>query len=70
MKYANVASERSHIQIPSHFSLNKFTLVTIGNFAHVDRSSFSGVLSTHDTAMTLFQMKPLMYFLLQSEISH
>lgn len=57
-KYVIMASERSHAPIPSHFSLNKFTLVAMDSFDHTDRSSLSSALSNHDTIITLFQIKP------------
>ena len=57
-KYAIVANERSHVPIQSHFSFNIFSIAALNNIDHIDRNSLSGVLSTHDTAMSLFQIKP------------
>ena len=46
------------VPLPSHFSASSFTLSAFDNFDHNDNSSLSGKKSTHDTAITLFQVKP------------
>ena len=46
------------IPLPSHFSASSFTLSAFDNFGHNDNSSLSGKKSTHDTMITLFQVKP------------
>ena len=57
-KYAVHRSEPSGIPLPSHFSLNQFTLAAFDNFDHNDKYTLSGLSSSHDTAITLFQVKP------------
>ena len=41
------------VPIPSHFSRHMFTIATLGNFDHQDRSSPTGMNSTHETVSTL-----------------
>ena len=41
------------VPIPSHFSRHMFTIATLGNFDHQDRSSPTGMTSTHETVSTL-----------------
>ena len=57
-KYTIVKSSETGVPIPSHFSPSVFTIAAFDNFDYSDRSSLSGTKHTHDTAITLFQMKP------------
>ena len=57
-KYAVHRSQPSGIPVPSHFSLDEFTVAAFDNFDHDDKSTLSGLNSSHDTAITLFQVKP------------
>jgi hypothetical protein len=56
--YAYLSSEKSDVPLPSHFSVDEFTIAAFDNFDHADQSSPSGMMSNHDTVMTLFQVKP------------
>ena len=58
---AKLAISRSNdtgIPLPTHFSKSEFTIAAMDNFDHSDFSSLTGTAGTHDTAMTLFQIKP------------
>ena len=46
------------VPIPCHFSKDMFTIAAFDNFDHQDRSSPTGVNSSHETVSTLFQVKP------------
>ena len=56
-KYAILKSSETGVPILSHFSPSVFT-IAFDNFDHSDRSSLSSTKHTHDTAITLFRMKP------------
>ena len=58
MKYAVLRSEGSGIPIPSHFSLEEFTIAAFDNFNHADRNTLSGKSIANDTAIVLFQTIP------------
>ena len=59
-KYVIKQTNDTEITVPleSHFSASSFTLSAFDNFDHNDNSSLSGKKSTHDTTITLFQVKP------------
>ena len=46
------------ILLPTHFSKSHFTVAVMDNFDHSDFNSLTGTAGNHDTAMTLFQIKP------------
>ena len=46
------------VPLPSPFSASSFTLSAFDSFDLNDNSSLSGKKSTHDTAITLLQVKP------------
>ena len=46
------------IPLPTHFSKSHFAIAAMDNFDHSDFNSLTGTAGTHDTAMTLFQIKP------------
>ena len=46
------------IPLPTHFSPTQSTLAAMDNFDHSDANSLAGISVSHDTAMTLFQIKP------------
>ena len=50
--------EPSGIPLLSHSSLNQFTLEAFDNFNHDDKCTLSGLSSSQDTAIKLFQLKP------------
>ena len=50
--------EKVLVLIPSHFSKDMFIIAAFDNFDHQDRSSTTGMNSSHDTVSTLFQVKP------------
>ena len=54
-KYAVRRSEPSGIPLPSHFSLNHFTLAAFDNFDHDDKYTLSGLSSSHNTASHYFK---------------
>ena len=58
---AKLATSRSNdtgIPLQTYFSKSQFTIAAMDNFDHSDFNSFTGTASTHDTSMTLFQIKP------------
>ena len=57
-KLAILNSKSNGVPIPSHFVQKEFTLGALDNFDHSDKNSLSGLLSCHDTDMTLCQTKP------------
>ena len=57
-QYTLMQCEKILVPIPSHFSKDMFTIAAFDNFDHQDRSSPSGMNSSHDTVSTLFQVKP------------
>ena len=58
-KYAILMSKDVHVPLPSHFSKFLFTIAAVDNFDYTDRNSLSGTKHSHDTAITVFQEKPL-----------
>ena len=58
-KYTILKSKDVHVPLPSHFSKPSFTIAAFGNFDNTDRNSLSGTKHSHDTAVTVFQEKPL-----------
>ena len=56
--YSCIEGEKYGVPIPSHFVHESFTIAAFDNFDHVDRSSSSGMMSSHDSVMVLFQIKP------------
>ena len=58
-KYTILESLNDKVPLPSHFDANNFTLAAMDNFDNADRNSLSGTMHAHDTAMTLFQVKPI-----------
>ena len=46
------------IPLPTHFSKSQFTIAAMDNFDHSGLKSLTKTAGTHDTTMTLFQMKP------------
>ena len=58
-KYTILESLNDKVPLPSHFDANNFTLAAMDNFDNADRNSLSGTMHAHDTAMTLFQIKPI-----------
>ena len=57
---AKLAISRSNdtgITLPTHFSKSQFTIAAMDNFDHSDFNSLTGTAGTHDTAMTLLQIK-------------
>ena len=57
-KYAFTKSQTDDIPMPSHFVTDRFTIAAFDNFDSADKSSPTGTLSSHDTALVLFQIKP------------
>ena len=57
-KLAISRSSDTGIPLPTHFSKSHFIKAAIDNFDHSDFNSLTGTAGTHDTAMTLFQIKP------------
>ena len=51
-------SKNCHLPLRSHFTNENFTFTAFDNFDHQDESSASRKFSTHDTVITLFQVKP------------
>ena len=56
-KYTILKSKDVHV--PSHFTKSSFTIAAFDNFDNTDRNSLSGTKHSHDTAITVFQEKPL-----------
>ena len=46
------------IPLPTHFSKSQFAIAAMDNFDHSGLNSLTKTAGTHDTAMTLFQIKP------------
>ena len=46
------------IPLPTRFSKSQFAIAAMDNFDHSDFNSLTGTAGTHNTAMTLFQIKP------------
>ena len=57
-KYTILKSKNDNVPLPSHFSATSFTTAPFDNFDNTDRNSLSGTKHTHDTAITIFQVKP------------
>ena len=57
-RFTYFQSKNEGVPVPSHFSIDVFTIGVFVNFDHSNRSSLSGKFSNHDTVMTLFQVKP------------
>ena len=57
-RFTYFQSKNEGVPVPSHFSIDVFTIGAFVNFDHSNRSSLSGKFSNHDTVMTLFQVKP------------
>ena len=57
-KLAISRSSDTGIPLPTHFSKSRFTMAAMNNFDHSDFNSIRETAGTHDTAMTLFQIKP------------
>ena len=57
-KLAIARSSDTGIPLPIYFSKSQFTIAAMDNFDHSDFSSLTGTAGTHDTAVTLFQIKP------------
>ena len=51
-------SSENNVPLPSHFNKEMFTIAAFDNFDHTDRTSLSGLSSSHATVSTLFQVKP------------
>ena len=57
-KDAMLKSSENNVPLPSHFNKEMFTIAAFDNFDQTDRTSLSGLSSSHDTVFTLFQVKP------------
>ena len=47
-----------HLPLSSHFDKNCFTLPAMDHMNNANKSSLSGRMHAHDTAVTLFQLEP------------
>ena len=54
-KLAILKSNENSIPMPNHFVGSEFTLTAVDHFDHSDKNSLSGMQSTHDIAMILYQ---------------
>ena len=57
---AKLAISRSNdtgIPLPTHFSKSQFTIAALDDFDHSDFNSLTGRALTHNTSITLFQIK-------------
>ena len=57
-KYTILKSKDDNVPLLSHFSASSFTIAAFDNFDNADRNSLSGTKHAHDTAVTIFQVKP------------
>ena len=57
-KYTILKSKDDNLPLLSHYSASSFTIATFNNFDNTDRNSLSGTKHAHDTAITIFQVKP------------
>ena len=51
-------SSECHLPLSSHFDKNCFTLPAMDHMNNANKSSLSGRMHAHDTAVTLFQLEP------------
>ena len=58
-KFTVLQSLPAEVPLPSHFDRKSFTIAAFDNFDYADKNSLSGMQHAHDTAITLFQVKPL-----------
>ena len=47
-----------NVPLPNHFSASCFTIAAFDNFDNTDWNSLFGTKHAHDTAITIFQVKP------------
>ena len=57
-KYAIHSSIETRGPLPSHFDQNCFTIASMDNFENTEKNNLSGIMHTHDAALTLFQVNP------------
>ena len=57
-KYTILKSKDDNVLLPSHFNASSFTIAVFDNFDNTDSNSLSGKKHAHDTAITIFQVKP------------
>ena len=56
-KYTILQCSECHIPLSSRFDETCFTLAAMNNFGNADKSSWSGRMHAHDTAISLFQVQ-------------
>ena len=52
-------NQQAQVPLPSHFDPACFTVAASDNFAHLNKNYLSGMEDSHDTAIMLFEIKPV-----------